>query len=140
MNSCIFCKIVTGEIPAIKVYEDSICLAFLSIDPINHGHTLLIPKSHHRNWFETSDDILKHLAVQLKKVGIAVKTATNADGINLATNLEKAAGQIVFHTHVHITPRYDNDGFKHWPPKKYDQDEAREIAQKIKEEIEKEEK
>ena len=140
MKDCIFCKIVAGEIPAPKVYEDEKCLAFLSIDPANHGHTLLIPKTHYRNWFETPDDILEHLAVQLKKIGIAIKIATNADGINLITNLEKAAGQVVFHTHIHIIPRYENDGFKPWSPKKFDEGEAEKIVQRIKEEIKKEEK
>jgi len=135
MNDCIFCKIVKGEIPSDKIYEDKTCLSFLNINPNNDGQALLIPKEHYENYFETPDEVLKYLSVKAKTIGQAIKTAMNADGINIMTNSGKAAGQAIFHTHIHIIPRYDNDGYKHWEPKKYNSEKTTEIIEKIKKEI-----
>lgn len=134
MNDCIFCKIVKGEIPSTgKVYEDDICMAFLSLRQNNDGHTLLIPKKHFRNILETDDDVLSHIGTKLKLIANAVKKGMNADGINIISNLESAAGQVIFHTHIHIIPRYENDGFHHWPQKDgYTPEKAQEITEKIK--------
>ena len=121
--NCIFCKIVKGEIPASKVYEDKNSLAFLDISPINKGHTLLIPKEHYEDLFDLPEDKLKELSVTLKKVSKAVLNGVKADGLNVGMNNKPASGQIVFHAHFHIIPRYKNDGLKHWPQKKYDNNE-----------------
>lgn len=132
MNTeCIFCKIVKGEIPANKVYEDDNSLAFLDIRPNNHGHTLVIPKDHFENIYTLPDETLAHLSLATKKVAIAVKNGMEADGINLIMNNEEAAGQIIFHAHIHIIPRTENDGFKPWPQKEYYEDEAKDVAKKI---------
>lgn len=133
MNDCIFCKIVSGEIPCIKVYEDEKILAFLDIKPVNIGHTLIIPKEHYKNIYETPEEILKGMISVSKRISIALKSALNADGINITMNNEPSAGQIIFHSHIHIIPRIENDGFKAWHGKRNYQDgEKEETAEKIK--------
>jgi len=112
--NCLFCKIVNGEIPSYKVYEDDDFLAFLDINPINLGHTLVVPKNHYANLFDLPTDILARLGLVLQKVGQAVKTGAKADGLNLGMNNEPAAGQLIFHAHFHLIPRFQDDGFKHW--------------------------
>ncbi|MBD3249659.1 HIT domain-containing protein [Candidatus Woesearchaeota archaeon] len=131
MQDCIFCKIVNGEIPCSKIYEDEKVLAFLDISPINKGHVLLIPKEHHKDLFDTPDDTLAAFAKTAKKIAKAIEQATDADGINLGQNNGKAAGQEVFHAHIHIIPRFSDDGLKHWPGGKYKEGEEKEFAEKI---------
>ncbi len=132
MDNCIFCKIIKGEIPCTKIHEDENTLAFLDINPINKGHTLIIPKSHHQNLYEIPDILLGEIMSKTKGIAKTVKKVLGADGINIGQNNETAAGQVVFHYHVHIIPRFDNDGLKHWPGHPYLEGEAEEIAEKIK--------
>lgn len=132
MENCIFCKIVAGEIPSEKIYEDDNTLAFLSINPNNYGHTILIPKEHYQNYFETPDKVLGYLAAITKKLGGSIKKAMMAEGMNVIINSEKAAGQVIFHTHIHLIPRYGTDGHKHWEPKEYQGDMAKSVAERIK--------
>src|SRR5581483_2190419 len=112
MQDCVFCKIVSGEIPAEKVYEDEYTLAFMDIHPSNPGHVLVIPKDHFENLYTIPDEELCRLMLSVKKVAIAVKHGTLADGIHLVMNNEKPGGQLVFHAHIHIIPRYIEDDFK----------------------------
>jgi histidine triad (HIT) family protein len=135
MEDCIFCKIIRGEIPSSKVYEDEKTFAFLDISPINIGHTLIVPKKHSKNMLEDGDDDLKACIHAAKKVAKAVVKAVGADGFNLGVNTNEAAGQAVFHTHFHIIPRFSDDGLKHWPGKKADLDEMKKIQTNIKVEI-----
>ncbi|MFC1774933.1 HIT family protein [Nanoarchaeota archaeon] len=135
MMECLFCKIIKGEVPSNKVYEDDLVYCFLDIMPVNRGHTLVIPKEHCENIFECSDESLSAMIKAVKKVGEAVKNAVNADGINLGMNNGKAAGQLVFHAHMHIIPRLDNDGLKHWPQKKVSKHDLEEDSRKIKDEL-----
>lgn len=129
---CLFCKIITGEIPSSKIYEDEKCYAFLDINPVNIGHTLLVPKEHSTNLYDTSDESLAHLAPVMKKLAIAIKSAVGADGINIEMNNDPVAGQLIFHTHIHIVPRFEGDGFTHWHgARKYHEGEMREVAEKI---------
>jgi len=132
MDECIFCKIVKREIPASIVYEDDVSLAFLDIKPVNPGHTLLIPKEHYKNLYEMPDELLSKTGPNTKKIAIAVKRATEADGINIGMNNDPAAGQLVFHQHTHIIPRFSNDGHKHWKGRLYKEGEEQVIAEKIK--------
>ncbi|MFA5737075.1 MAG: HIT family protein [Candidatus Paceibacterota bacterium] len=111
---CLFCKIVSGKIPAYKIYEDDKFIAFLDIKPINFGHTLVIPKKHYRNLFDLPHDLTVEIGPLIKKIALAVKEATNADGINIGWNNEPAAGQLIYHSHTHIIPRFIGDGFEHW--------------------------
>ncbi len=130
-ENCIFCKIIRGEIPSHKVYEDEHTLAFLDIRPNNHGHTLVIPKDHFENIYTLPDETLARLSLAVKKVAIAVKNGMDADGINLIMNNEEAAGQIIFHAHMHIVPRTKDDGYKHWPQGEYLEGEAEAVVEKI---------
>lgn len=132
MNNCIFCKIISGEIPCEKIYEDENTLAFLDIKPINKGHALVIHKEHHENIFEMPDECLCQIAPTIKKIAAAVKGGTQADGINIGMNNGVAAGQAVSHAHFHIIPRFANDGHKHWGQTSYSSNEAAEVAEKIK--------
>lgn len=132
MIDCLFCKIITGEIPSTKVYEDDAVLAFLDIHPVNIGHTLIIPKAHHTNLYETPDTTLAHMMSVVKKLSIAVKNALSTDGINIEMNNDSIAGQIIFHAHIHIVPRFKGDGFTHWNGARgYRESEMTEVAQKI---------
>ncbi len=111
MKDCVFCKIVNGELPAVKLTEDSKTLSFLDINPVNHGHILVLPKKH----YETVMDIPgKELAKVMEKVPAlarAVAEVTNADGLNIFQTNNACAGQTVPHVHVHIIPRHKDDGF-----------------------------
>ena len=129
-ENCIFCKIVKKELPCVKIYEDSNTLAFLDISPVNFGHTLVIPKKHFRNALDTPDKVISKLFKIGKKIAKALRK-NGAHGINISMNNEEASGQSVFHTHMHIIPRFLNDGHKGWNNKKYKKGEADKIAQKI---------
>jgi histidine triad (HIT) family protein len=132
MTDCIFCKIVAGGIPANKVFENDEFLAFLDIHPINLGHTLIVPKEHHENLFDLPENLLEKIMSLVQKVAQAVEKATEADGINIGMNNKRAAGQLVDHAHIHIIPRFENDGLVHWPGKKVSSDDLMNIGEKIK--------
>ena len=106
MDNCIFCKIISGEIPSSKVYEDDKVLAFLDISQATKGHTLVIPKEHVRNILEMSAETAETVFSRVPKIARAVQKATKAIGMNILNNNEEVAGQTVFHTHVHLVPRY----------------------------------
>ncbi len=131
-ENCIFCKIVAGEIPATKIYEDDYTIAFLSTQPNNPGHALVIPKDHFENIYGLPDETLCRMIITVKKVALAIKNGINADGINLGMNNEVPAGQAIFHAHIHIIPRKENDGLISWTTKAYLPGEADEVAMKIK--------
>jgi histidine triad (HIT) family protein len=132
MNDCVFCKMIKGEIPCDKIYEDRNVLAFLDIKPINYGHALLIHKHHKKNLLEMSDQELFDLMRTIKKVAAAVKVGMHADAFNIGMNNGEASGQVVHHAHIHIIPRFKNDGLKSWTDKDYKQGEIKEYARKIK--------
>ena len=109
VSDCIFCKIVAGEIPASKVYEDDHFLAFLDISQVTPGHTLVIPKKHARNLLEMTPYETADLFNIVSRVTKKVESATQPQGMNIISNMEEIAGQSVFHTHVHILPRYSQE-------------------------------
>lgn len=109
MSETIFGKILTGEIPSFKVYEDDYVYAFLDISQVTKGHTLLIPKKASANIFETDEETMKHIGAALPKVANAIKRAFNPDGLNIIQNNGEFADQSVFHIHFHLIPRYEND-------------------------------
>ena len=131
MEDCIFCKIIAGKILANKVYENGHSLAFLDINPVNKGHTLVVPKEHHSDLQTLSLPVLHDMVDAVQKVAAAVKKGVNADGINLGMNNGRAAGQVVFHAHMHVIPRFSDDGLRHWPSKKYAEGEINKIEEKI---------
>ncbi len=131
-KDCVFCKIVSGEIPSTKIYEDENTLAFLDIRPVNPGHTLVIPKEHYRNILDIPEDEWEHVAKTARIVARAVKAGAGAEGVNVSSSHEPSAGQEVFHLHLHIIPRFSSDGLKHWPQGAYKEGEAQMVAEKIK--------
>ncbi len=131
MDDCIFCKIIAGELPSSRLYEDEATLVFLDIHPTNPGHTLVVPKAHHENFMETPDAWHAAAVPVMKKIGKALKNALGAEGFNINMNNGKAAGQAVFHTHIHIIPRYGSDGLHLWSGKPYGKGEEAEMARKI---------
>ena len=136
MEDCIFCKIARGEIPAEKVYEDAEVVAFLDRRPVNPGHLLVIPKIHAANLYEASDASLAATMRVVKRTAVAIKKALGAGGINIHINNDRPAGQVVFHMHVHVIPRYDKDGYEHWHGKDENYRDASVVAQKIRENLE----
>ncbi len=129
----IFTRIVNGEIPAIKVYEDAETLAFLDINPASRGHTLVICKAEIATLTELTDAQLIATARTTQRVAAAVQRALHADGFNIVQSNGAAAGQEVFHYHVHIIPRWHNDGvFTFWHPQHFEKDAMATIADSIK--------
>lgn len=132
VESCIFCKIIAGQIPCIKVFENDQVLAFLDVSPVSDGHTLVVPKSHTLRVDCTDPQTMTQLAAVLPRLAGAVQKAVNAEGYNILCNNGPAAGQVVEHVHVHIVPRKRNDGvFNQWPSFRYPQGKAEKIAEKI---------
>lgn len=134
-QDCIFCKIVKKEFPCSKVYEDESTIGFLDIGPVNHGHVLVIPKRHSETLHHMEERDALNLMKSVQLISDAVKKATNADGINILMNNFKAAGQIVPHAHIHIIPRFKDDGLKHWPQGKYKEGEMEKLQRQISDEI-----
>jgi len=128
---CTFCKIISGDLPSDKVYEDDTIIAILDVRPVNLGHTLVMPKAHYETIYGLPDRILKDLALGLRRVGLAVTGATVASGTNVILNSGAAAGQIIFHVHFHIIPRFEGDRLRNWPGKLYSEGELKEMAEKI---------
>jgi|SRR3989338_8857242 len=110
MNECIFCKIIKKEIPCHVVYEDAKVLAFLDVKPHAQGHTMVVPKRHAVRIFDLEDREAGELFVSVRKVMELLDKKLNPDGFNVGWNHNTAAGQVVPHLHVHIMPRYINDG------------------------------
>jgi len=133
MSDCIFCKIVSKEIPATAVYEDDDVLVFMDIGPIIKGHALVISKKHYDSVSETPDNILTKLHLSAKRVARAQMNGLGADGVNVMQNNGKSAGQEVEHIHVHVIPRFEGDGHHwNWNAKNYDNfDEMAELAEKM---------
>jgi histidine triad (HIT) family protein len=128
-DDCLFCKMVTGKIPVMKIYEDDIVLAFLDIGPISDGHTLVIPKQHVEKLDACPAELLGQVSSRLGKIAGAVAAGTNCDGYNILCNNGAAAGQLIQHLHFHIIPRHTGDGvFDRWPSYKYDGGKAEQIA------------
>lgn len=132
-KDCIFCKIVRGEIPSFKLYEDDKTLAFMDINPINPGHALIVPKHHAPNIFETPDDWLAAAMVTTRRVARGVETALKPHGMNIVQANGPGAAQSVFHLHIHVVPRAKDDGIKmNWGINPGNMDEIKALAEKIK--------
>jgi len=134
---CIFCKIVAGEIPAVKVLDEEMVVAFMDINPSSKGHMLVAPKRHAENIFEISEGDLAAVIKGVKRCATAVKEALKAEGVTVLQLNGKASDQIVPHLHIHIIPRWENDGLSisSWEMKPGDMEEIKGIARKVKEHI-----
>lgn len=106
-DACIFCRIARKQAPASVVYEDEAVLAFLDIKPLSEGHTLVIPKEHYATVFDIPEELVAQLHKVVKRVALAVREVTKADGISIIQQNGKAADQDVFHLHVHVIPRFE---------------------------------
>ena len=133
-DECIFCRIVQGDLPSHKIFENDRVVAFLDINPVNPGHTLLIPKTHAERFEETSEEDVHALVDAAKLLAPAILKAVSSDAYNLTTNSGRAAGQVVFHTHVHFIPRFPSDGHEMWGAMETTPDLAA-IAGRIKEQL-----
>ncbi len=131
MDECIFCKIIRGELPSYKVYEDEKTMAFLDINPVNAGHTLVVPKKHSHNIFDIAADDWAAMTETARILSIAIERALDANGVNIGMNNREHAGQVVDHPHLHIIPRFKGDGLKLMPQRKYSEGEAEPTAEKI---------
>lgn len=135
-ESCIFCRIVRKQVPASIIYEDESVVAFLDIRPLNMGHTLVIPKAHYIDIFETPETELSNVHKVSKRISIAVKKATAADGISIIQQNGKAAGQDICHIHVHVVPRFEGQklpGFSEL--KEVERAKLDEMAKRIRQEL-----
>ncbi len=124
-DDCVFCKIIKGEIPCTKIYEDDKVLAFLDIAPFNPGHTIIVPKDHHHSITTIGLDYLDAIMAVAPKIGTALMRGTGAEGFNIMQNNGHVAGQTVPHVHFHVLPRFADDGVViSATPKKYESPEA----------------
>ena len=132
MTGCIFCKIINGDLPCAKIFEDERVVSFLDINPIHVGHALVVPKRHYATLFEIPEDDLLACGAVFRRVAAAVYKATNASGLNLLQNNHRAAGQVIDHIHFHLIPRFRGDVFLGpWPGKPCPQQELDKMLDKI---------
>ncbi|MCR4672783.1 MAG: HIT family protein [Lachnospiraceae bacterium] len=131
-KDCIFCLIAGGDIPSDTVYEDDEFRVILDLNPATRGHALILPKQHYADLFEIDEEVLAKLAVLAKKIAGAMKESLACDGINIIQNNGAAAGQSVRHFHLHIIPRYENDGQKMlWIPRESDPEVQKTLVEAI---------
>ena len=131
-KNCIFCKIIAGEIPARTIYEDEEFKVILDANPAAKGHALIVPKEHCANLYEISEELLAKAAKLAKKLAVHMTEVLKCDGFNLLQNNGEVAGQTVFHFHMHLIPRYRDDGQKiGWKPQEATQEELEAIRAQI---------
>ena len=127
-ENCIFCKLANGEIPTSTLYEDEDFRVILDLGPATRGHALLLPKEHYKDLFDLEDEVAAKALVRAKRIAGRLQKAVGADGMNLVQNNGEAAGQTVFHFHMHLIPRYreDHAGIL-WEPQKTTAEELEEV-------------
>lgn len=132
-DNCIFCKIANGEIPSATLYEDEDFRVILDLGPATKGHALILPKNHFANLFEIPEDMDAKAFILAKKIAKKMKDVFGCDGVNIVQNNGVAAGQTVFHFHIHLIPRYEGDHADvTWKPGTLTDEEREEILQKWK--------
>lgn len=131
-DDCIFCKIANGDIPSKALYEDEDFKVILDLGPATKGHALILPKDHASNLYELPDELAAKTLVLAKKMAAKMTEKLECDGFNLVQNNGEAAGQTVLHFHMHLIPRYENDGQKiNWVPGEPSSEELDEIKKQI---------
>ena len=129
---CLFCKIVAGEIPSTRIYEDDRTVAFMDINPATRGHVLVVPREHSRDLLSIDPDDLTAVTLSAQRVAALAGERLGADGVNLLNSCGRAAWQTVFHFHVHVIPRYAGDPLRlPWTPEPGDRDEIAEAARAL---------
>ncbi|MBS6193976.1 MAG: HIT family protein [Clostridiales bacterium] len=132
MENCIFCKIAAGEIPAATLYEDGDFRVILDLGPASRGHALILPKAHYGNIYEIPEELAGKAMILAKKMASAMTKALGCDGFNLVQNNGEAAGQTVFHFHMHLIPRYQEDGVGlTWNPGSLSEEDKKDILEKV---------
>lgn len=132
MVSCLFCRIVLGEIPSTRIYEDATTFAFMDINPGTRGHALVIPKTHAVDIHDVPPDVVGDMARTAQRVARAAKEHLGCGGVNLVQSSGAVAFQSVFHIHIHVIPRYEGDGVRlPWTPKPSDKDEIAATAETL---------
>ena len=133
-ETCIFCKIAAGDIPSATIYEDEDFRVILDIEPASKGHALILPKDHYANLYELSDELAAKVLLVAKKVVTAMTEVLGCDGYNVLQNNGEAAGQTVFHFHMHLIPRYKDDSVNiKWKPGTLNDELKAEIVSKMSE-------
>ena len=131
-DDCIFCKIAAGEIPSRKLYEDEDFVVILDLNPTSKGHALIIPKEHYANLYEIDEEVAAKAMKLAKKMALKMTDVLGCDGFNLLQNNGESAGQTIFHFHMHLIPRYVNDGQKIlWTPGESAPEELEEVRRTI---------
>lgn len=132
-ENCIFCKIAAGEIPSATLYEDEDFRVILDVSPASKGHALILPKEHYRNLYDLDDELASKALVLAKRMTVRLKEVLGCDGYNIVQNNEEAAGQTVFHFHMHLIPRYQNDHVGiGWSMGKLSEKDKEEILEQLK--------
>ena len=130
---CIFCKIANGEIPSAVIYEDDEFRAILDLGPVRRGHTLILPKKHYNDLFDMPDETAAKALATAKRVGLALIKGLDADGIQVVQNNGVAAGQTIFHFHIHLIPGYEELGpATEWKPGELDEEDKVKIPELVK--------
>ena len=131
-EDCIFCKIANGQISSKTLYEDEYFRVILDLGPATEGHALILPKDHAANLFELSEEVASKALLVAQKMAVRMKEKLGCDGVNLVQNNGEAAGQTVAHFHIHVIPRYVNDGQNiNWVPGSPTQEDLEAVCQKI---------
>jgi histidine triad (HIT) family protein len=133
MRDCIFCRIVTGRQPCVKVLETTGVLAFLDIAPVHYGHTLVIPKEHYQNLLDLPDPLWLEMGQVCRRVAQALQQALHARGFNVGMNNFDAAGQVVYHAHLHVIPRFLSDGLHFFPQGDYRPGDMEKVGRQLRE-------
>lgn len=132
-SPCIFCQIAAGSAPAARLLETDRVLAFLDIAPVHYGHTLVIPKQHFETFLELPDDLWQEMGQVSRRVARALQKKLYARGFNLGMNNFPAAGQVVPHAHLHVIPRYNDDGLHFFPQGSYQGQDMANVARQLQE-------
>ena len=131
-EDCIFCKIANGQISSKTLYEDEYFRVILDLGPATEGHALILPKDHAANLFELSEEVASKALLVAQKMAVRMKEKLGCDGVNIVQNNGEAAGQTVAHFHIHVIPRYVNDGQNiNWVPGSPTQEDLEAVCQKI---------
>lgn len=133
-DNCIFCKLANGDIPTNVIYEDDMFTVILDASPATRGHALILPKNHAANIYELPDETAAKVFVLAKKLATKMTEVLNCDGFNLIQNNGEVAGQTVFHFHLHLIPRYKNDGNEEkmcWNHAEFSDEEMKEIREQL---------
>lgn len=132
-SNCIFCKIANGEIPSRTIEENDMFKVVLDVGPATKGHALILPKDHYTNLYDLPEDVATEVYKTAKKIALKMKEKLGCDGVNIVQNNEEAAGQTVFHFHMHVIPRYKDDGqVIGWKPGQPTAEELDAIAEVLK--------